>query len=151
MTDTISPEQRLFVGVIVNAAMEAAGAGRAGGDHRAIRDTARAWFADADDDFAMVCMLAGYEPRDVRKRVLAYVDRVHQDLTSAVKLRRPRIRAAGGSAITMADVARTAGVSTMTVARALNRTGPCSPSTRARVIEVAQALGYPIGGSTSVH
>ncbi|MGJ3626375.1 helix-turn-helix domain-containing protein [Sphingomonas sp. MMS24-JH45] len=44
-----------------------------------------------------------------------------------------------------------AGVSTNTVARALNRTGPCSPHTRARIIEAAQAIGYPIRSTASVH
>lgn len=45
-------------------------------------------------------------------------------------------------AVTLLDVARKAGVSTATVSRALRGGAPTSDSTRARVIAVAQELGY---------
>lgn len=45
-------------------------------------------------------------------------------------------------AITIHDVAREAGVSTQTVSRVLNNKGEIRPSTRQRVLEVIQRLGY---------
>lgn len=47
-------------------------------------------------------------------------------------------------AVTMAEVAAHAGVSTATVSRALNQNRPMSPMLRDRVLESAQELGYRI-------
>jgi LacI family transcriptional regulator len=44
--------------------------------------------------------------------------------------------------VTMADVAREAGVSLMTVSRVVNEKGEVSPTTRQRVLEVIEQLGY---------
>ena len=44
--------------------------------------------------------------------------------------------------VTMADVAREAGVSLMTVSRVINNKGEVSPTTRQRVLEVIERLGY---------
>lgn len=44
--------------------------------------------------------------------------------------------------LTMADVARAAGVSAMTVSRALRTEGPVSPATRRRVLDAIDRLGY---------
>nr|MBC7245349.1 LacI family DNA-binding transcriptional regulator [Chloroflexota bacterium] len=44
--------------------------------------------------------------------------------------------------VTMTDVARQAGVSVMTVSRAINRKPDVSPATRQRVLEIAERLGY---------
>ena len=44
--------------------------------------------------------------------------------------------------VTMADVAREAEVSVMTVSRVVNDKGEISPATRQRVLEVIQRLGY---------
>jgi LacI family transcriptional regulator len=44
--------------------------------------------------------------------------------------------------VTMADVAREVGVSTMTVSRVINDKGDVSPATRLRVIEAIERLGY---------
>lgn len=44
--------------------------------------------------------------------------------------------------VTMADVAREAGVSLMTVSRALNKKDGISPETRAQVLEIIERLGY---------
>lgn len=52
--------------------------------------------------------------------------------------------AAGSSPVTMADVARHAGVSTATVSRALSGTRPMDPALQARVLAAADALGYRI-------
>ncbi|WP_156458008.1 LacI family DNA-binding transcriptional regulator [Sphingomonas sp. Leaf412] len=131
----ISPEQRLFLGVVANAAIEAAGGRRIGDTHRTIQQSARAWFANGGDDFAMVCTLAGLEPRTTRDCVLAYVDHVQNNPCT----------------VTMADVAKHAGVSGITVARALKGTGRIAPATTARVIQAAQAIGYSMGGTASVH
>lgn len=46
------------------------------------------------------------------------------------------------SPVTIADVARLAGVSTVTVSKTLNNTGRISEETRARVIKAAGDLGY---------
>lgn len=54
--------------------------------------------------------------------------------------------------IKMEDVARTAGVSTMTVSRALKQGGVVSPTTRKRILRVVKDLGYVpdhIAGSLS--
>jgi LacI family transcriptional regulator len=48
--------------------------------------------------------------------------------------------------ITMADVAREAGVSSMTVSRVINDKGDVSPDTRQRVLEVIERLGYRPSG-----
>jgi LacI family transcriptional regulator len=48
--------------------------------------------------------------------------------------------------VTMADVAREAGVSSMTVSRVINDKGDVSPETRQRVIEVIARLGYRPSG-----
>jgi DNA-binding LacI/PurR family transcriptional regulator len=50
-----------------------------------------------------------------------------------------------GDALTMADIARFAGVAQSTVSRVLNKTGsafPIAPETRARVLDAAARLGY---------
>ncbi len=47
-----------------------------------------------------------------------------------------------GHRVTIADVAREAGVSHQTVSRALNNKAEISPETRARVLEVVERLGY---------
>ena len=44
--------------------------------------------------------------------------------------------------VTMADVAREAGVSAMTVSRVVNEKGEVGPATRQRVLEVVERLGY---------
>jgi len=46
------------------------------------------------------------------------------------------------SRVTMADVAREAGVSLMTVSRVINNKGEVSPATRQRVLEIIERLGY---------
>jgi LacI family transcriptional regulator len=48
--------------------------------------------------------------------------------------------------VTMADVAREAGVSSMTVSRAINNKGDISEVTRERVLEVVERLGYRPSG-----
>ncbi|HSJ59118.1 MAG TPA: LacI family DNA-binding transcriptional regulator [Anaerolineae bacterium] len=48
--------------------------------------------------------------------------------------------------ITMSDVAREAGVSTMTVSRVVNEKGEISPATRHRVLAVIDRLGYRPSG-----
>ncbi len=48
--------------------------------------------------------------------------------------------------ITIADVAREAGVSLMTVSRVINHKSDVSPSTRQRVLEIIQRLGYRPSG-----
>lgn len=92
----ISPEQRLFVGVIANAVMEAKGAWRADaarGKASQTRESARAWFRNGGEDFATVCTLAGYSPRQVRDGVLAYLDRLDADPNHAIDMRRSRRKA----------------------------------------------------------
>lgn len=89
----ISPEQRLFVGVIANAVMEAKGAWRADSAREKasdVRESARAWFRNGGEDFATVCTLAGYSPRRVRDGVLAYLDRLDADPDQAIDMRRSR-------------------------------------------------------------
>jgi len=44
--------------------------------------------------------------------------------------------------VTMADVAREAGVSAMTVSRVVNEKGEVGPATRQRVLEIVERLGY---------
>ena len=44
--------------------------------------------------------------------------------------------------VTIGDVARTAGVSVQTVSRALNNKGEISPTTRERIVIIAEQLGY---------
>lgn len=51
-------------------------------------------------------------------------------------------RSVGKSAPTMADVAKLAGVSAMTVSRALRQDGAVSQKTRERVLEVIDEIGY---------
>lgn len=92
----ISPEQRLFIGVIANAVMEAKGAWRADaarGKASQTRESARAWFRNGGEDFATVCTLAGYSPRQVRDGVLAYLDRLDADPNHAIDMRRSRRKA----------------------------------------------------------
>jgi LacI family transcriptional regulator len=48
--------------------------------------------------------------------------------------------------VTMADVAREAGVSLMTVSRVVNRKGDVSPDTQRRVLEIIERLGYRPSG-----
>jgi LacI family transcriptional regulator len=44
--------------------------------------------------------------------------------------------------VTMADVAREAGVSLMTVSRVVNEKGEVSPATRQRVLEIVERRSY---------
>lgn len=88
-----SPEQRLFRGVIVNAAMEAVGSTSVpdrSGDRERARRAAMAWFDAANDDFQMVCSLAGLDPQFVRSKVLAFVDRAAVD--PSITSRRGKMR-----------------------------------------------------------
>lgn len=137
--DVISPEQRLFVGVIVNAAQEAAGNAAAG--ERAEQQDARAWFAEGGEDFGMVCELAGLEPRDVQARVLAYLERVQANPEARAKVRRatsrPRCRA-----VSIADVATCASVSPTTVSNVIHGRGTVALATRARVLAAIDGIGY---------
>lgn len=139
--NVISPEQRLFVGVIVNAAQEAAGVPRIGDERRTIRESARAWFSNAGDDFCTVCELAGLEAGEVRKRVLAYVDRVEHDPAALVKGKRtnmpPRRRD-----VSIPDVARHAGVSPTTVSNVIHDRPNVTPATHARVLAAINSTGY---------
>ena len=50
---------------------------------------------------------------------------------------------------TMADVARVAGVSAMTVSRALKSTSSVNPDTRKAILEAAEAIGYVLDGTAS--
>ena len=136
----ISPEQRLFVGVIVNAAMEAAGASRPGNRNRAVHQSAHAWFEDDGDDFRQVCELAGLEPCAVRKRVLAYLTRVQTDPADAIKVK----RGYGGGrkrGVSIIDVARRVGVSPTTVSNVIHKRD-VALSTRASVLAAIDELGY---------
>lgn len=54
---------------------------------------------------------------------------------------------AGDGAITMADIARIAGVSKITVSRALGEVGVVNPETRARIRALADELGYQLNVS----
>ncbi|WP_105566109.1 LacI family DNA-binding transcriptional regulator [Microbacterium halophytorum] len=51
--------------------------------------------------------------------------------------------------VTIADVAREAGVSTATVSRVLNGTGPASPDRRERVLAATKRLGYVTSASAA--
>ena len=53
------------------------------------------------------------------------------------------------SAPTMADVARLAGVTAMTVSRALREGGAVSEETRKRIVEAAENLGYVLDGAAA--
>src|SRR5512140_906365 len=55
---------------------------------------------------------------------------------------RPRRARRGGGGLTLADVARIAGVSPITVSRALNTPGQVSPEALARVQEAVSRTGY---------
>lgn len=50
---------------------------------------------------------------------------------------------------TMADVARLAGVTSMTVSRALREGGAVSEETRKRIVEAAESLGYVLDGAAA--
>jgi hypothetical protein len=140
-TGAISPEQRLFVGVIANAAQEAAGVGRTGDEHRTIKQSAHAWFSNNGDDFRTVCELAGLEPCEVRKRVLAYLSRVEQDPAALVKVKRTNVSTRLRN-VSIPDVARHAGVSPTTVSNVLHGRPTVTPATRSRVLAAIDAVGY---------
>lgn len=58
--------------------------------------------------------------------------------------------AAAPGSVTIADVAREAGVSTATVSRVLNGTGPASPDRRERVLAATAKLGYVTSASAAM-
>lgn len=148
---TVPPEQRLFLGVILNAAMEAAGNSRMldrNGDRAKARVQSLAWFKEAGEDFQTVCNLAGVEPERVQSGVLAYVNKVAADPGDAISVRRTRARSDRGAkrsprhSVTMRDVAIHAGVSTQTVARVLDHHPSVARDTRERVEQSIKLLGY---------
>lgn len=152
-TQVISPEQRLFVGVILNAAMEASGTLRARDRETKARQAsaaAFAWFNDGGEDFQTVCTLAGLEPSNVRAGVLDYLERT-KAAPNAPMIRRAGYRTAASERVTMRDVAEHAGVSTMTVARVMDGNPLVSASTRQRVQTSVLELGYSRRGGRSVH
>lgn len=55
----------------------------------------------------------------------------------------------GARAVRMADVARAAGVSPMTVSRAFRADAPIDEATRGRILSVAEALGYVFDGGAA--
>jgi hypothetical protein len=89
----LGPEQRLFLGVILNAIMEAAGTNR-GGDREPkashTRMSARAWLEQAGHGFQSVCEFAGLEPENVRRGALEYLERITADPCAAITIRRTR-------------------------------------------------------------
>ena len=137
----ITPEQRLFVGVIVNAAQEAAGVHRDGAEQRTVRQSARAWFSNAGDDFRTVCELAGLEPAEVRERVLAYVEGVERDPGALVKIKRSNMPPRHQE-VSILDVARHAGVSPASAANVIHDRPNVSAATRTRVLAAIDATGY---------
>ena len=154
----IVPEQRLFLGVILNAALEAAGnrwvPGRGHEPERA-RQLALAWFKEADQDFQTVCSLVGLEADNVRAGVLAYVDKVSDTPADAIKMRRRGKAGPSSRKVTLADVATHAGVSSMTVSRVLEGKLRVTAETRAGVTLAIDTLGYCAStarqGGRSVH
>jgi hypothetical protein len=140
-TRAISPEQRLFVGVIVNAAQEAASGGKCGDSLQDFQQSARAWFKNDGDDFRLVCELAGFEPREVRRRVLDYLDRVEADPSAMARMKRMNAdkRPRG---VSIPDVARRARVSPTTVSNVIHHRPQVTPQTRACVLAAMKELGY---------
>ena len=145
----ISPEQRLFVGVIANAVMEASGNNIASDQGPRLERTAqsaRAWFVNGGEDFHMVCTLAGLEPKMTRDRVLAYLDAVKTDSSKVVRLCRSRSASsarARSKRVTTHDVARQAGVSPTTVMNVAKAPHKVASPTRARVIAAMDTLRFP--------
>jgi hypothetical protein len=140
----ISPEQRLFVGVIVNAAQEAAGntfSRNRAAEPSAAQEDARSWFVEGGDDFATVCELAGLEPEEVQARVLAYLGRVQRDPAARATVKRTNMPARERN-VSIPDVARRAGVSPTTASNVLHNRANVNPATRARVLAAINELGY---------
>ena len=141
----ISPEQRLWLGVILNAVMEAAGKARTvdrSPKREQIAKAARAWFENAGDDFQMVCTLGGLDPHSVRTGVIDYLRRVESDPATAIDMRRTRQPNGSTGNVTMADVADRAQVCRTTVVRALKGNPNVGRATRQRIIEAAHSVGY---------
>lgn len=158
----IPPEQRLFLGVILNAVIDATGNTRSRDREARVaqdRDAALTWFQNANADFHAVCNLAGLEPDSVRAGVLAYVDRVTIAPAEAIAFRRYRVPSERETVqprrVTISDVAGLAGVSNTTVTNALAGKPNASPATRERVRAAARELGYQPTltrrGGSSVH
>jgi AraC-like DNA-binding protein len=142
----IPPEQRLFVGVIVNAAIDAASgitnSNRPDRIKREIED-ARIWFTDDGDDFRTVCELAGLEPHRVRTGVLQYLERIASDPKHAKRHRRsPTSQKPRSYGPSISDVAEHAGVSASTVSNVIKGTGTVTDHTRAKVRRAIEALGF---------
>jgi hypothetical protein len=147
MTDReMSPERRLFVAVINNAAQEAVGSVRnygAGSQRKHIQQNARKWFEHPTDDFRMICDLAGLSARDVRNRVLDYIKRAEADPTKRVgKARGPATgkRKRKRKRPPLADIARLAGVSKSYASVALNHPEQAAPATVARIHAAIEQL-----------
>ena len=155
-TRPISPEQRLFLGVLMNAALEAAGRPREIAAQKNVAEVAEAsqrWFRRADKDYQLVCTLAGLEPDHVRTAVLDYVARVEADPASAPRSRaqrKPR-RPHRSDRVTLADVARHAEVSRATAQNVWGNKIPVSAALRARVLQAIDELGYTPKETHSVH
>jgi hypothetical protein len=96
---------------------------------------------EGGEDFATVCELAGYEPHDVRTRVLAYLERVEHDPDARAKVRRTStpVRHRG---VSIGEVARQADVSPTTVSNVIHGRSQVALETRARVRAAMDALGY---------
>jgi hypothetical protein len=96
LTDApISPEQRLFRHIILNAVLDAIYGATTCTRPEAVeraREEAMRWLVSGGEDFRTVCECANLEPTTVRDRALEYVARErHARLTS--KMQRPRIGA----------------------------------------------------------
>lgn len=68
-----SGESRLMQAVIVNAIYDAIGRTGAGGTPQE-KDIARRWFAQSSADFQEVCLIAGFDPEQVRSAALLFID-----------------------------------------------------------------------------
>lgn len=145
-TETIphaaSPEQRLFMAVIAEAALDAIGQPRCyDPPHRRASECSGAlsWFWEAGDDFHAVCDLAGLDPSHTRSAVLDFVAHGR-----AASLRRsPPSRLSNRTAKpSLIDVAAASGLSRETVRRVVAGDPTVSPDKRQRITRAIHETGY---------
>jgi hypothetical protein len=145
-SEQTTPERRLVLAIILNAIADATGCGSTRSYQNTMdrdRRTALQWFEDAGQDFQHICLLAGFEPSNVRRAALEFIasgERLPNRQRRINPRHNPKPSPYGAS---VAQIADHAGVSQTAVRNVLTNTGNSSHNMQMRVRRAVRDLTEP--------